>query len=142
MNPLAYTKCAGRLLMALAAIASILLLASCGSSSSSGPPAPNNQGFNNSNLKGTYVFSISGTDIRSGNESFFAFVGTIAADGNGNITGGTVDINDANLAVDGRLIETIQRVRLRLLMIFPNHPLCGCVAVRQRDRQDPFALCG
>ncbi|MGA2456872.1 MAG: hypothetical protein ABSF85_04840 [Terriglobales bacterium] len=101
MNPLAYTKCAGRLLMALAAIASILLLASCGSSSSSGPPAPNNQGFNNSNLKGTYVFSISGTDIRSGNESFFAFVGTIAADGNGNITGGTVDINDANLPSPG-----------------------------------------
>ena len=101
MNPLAYTKCAGRLLVALAAIASIFLLTSCGSSSSA--PPPNNQGFNNSNLKGTYVFSISGTDFHSstGTGSSFAFVGTIAADGNGNITGGTVDINDLNLGPPG-----------------------------------------
>ncbi len=102
MNPLAATKCAGRLLMALATIASILLIASCGSGGIS-VPTPNGEGFNNSNLKGTYVFSISGTDLHtsSGTESFFAFVGTITADGNGNITGGTVDINDANLGGTG-----------------------------------------
>ena len=34
MNPLAATKCAGRVLMALTAITSILLMAACGSSSS------------------------------------------------------------------------------------------------------------
>jgi hypothetical protein len=102
MNPLASTKCAGRLLMALTAIASSLLLASCGSSGSSAP-APNGEGFNNSNLKGTYVLSISGTDFHpsSNTGSFFSFVGTITADGNGNITGGTVDINDANLGGTG-----------------------------------------
>jgi hypothetical protein len=101
MNPLASTKSAGRLLMALPAIASILLLAACSTGSSS--PAPNGEGFNNSNLKGTYVFSISGTDFHPNTNtgSFFAFVGTIKADGNGNITGGTVDINDANLGGTG-----------------------------------------
>jgi hypothetical protein len=102
MNPLAATKCAGRLLMALTAIASTLLIASCGSSGS-GVPTPNGGGFNNGNLSGTYVLSISGTDFHpsSGTESFFAIVGTITADGKGNITGGTVDINDANLGGTG-----------------------------------------
>ncbi len=99
MNPLASTKCAGRLLMALTAIASILLIASCGSSSSA--PTPNIGGFNNGSLNGTYVLSVSGTDFRSGSEAFFAIVGTITADGKGNITGGTVDINDANLGGTG-----------------------------------------
>jgi hypothetical protein len=103
MNPFASTKCAGRLLMALPAIASILLLAACGSSSSA--PTPNSVGFSNSNLKGTYVLSISGTDFHpsSGTGSLFAFVGTIMADGNGNIEGGktTVDINDLNLGGTG-----------------------------------------
>jgi hypothetical protein len=101
MNPLGSAKCVGRLLMALTAIASILLIASCGSSSF--VPKPNSEGFNNSNLKGTYVLSISGTDFHpsSNTGSFFAIVGTIIADGKGNITGGTVDINDANLGGTG-----------------------------------------
>jgi hypothetical protein len=99
MNPLASTKCAGHLLMALTAIASILLMAACGSSSSR--PAPNPQGFNDGSLTGNYVISISGTDVNS--SSFivpFAIAGTIAANGKGGITGGTVDINDpGNLGV-------------------------------------------
>ena len=100
MNPHAFCKCAGRLLMALAATTGILLMAACGSGS--GSPAPNNNGFSNSSLKGTYVLSISGTDVNSaGTEAFFAIVGTITADGNGKITGGTVDINDLNLASPG-----------------------------------------
>src|SRR5208282_1560673 len=95
MNPHASIKCAGRLLMALAAIASIVFAAGCGSSSSS-PPTPNNTGFSNANLKGTYVISISGEDLNTNTNDIgpFAIVGTINADGNGNITGGTVDIND------------------------------------------------
>ncbi|HLM82032.1 MAG TPA: hypothetical protein VK302_15610 [Terriglobales bacterium] len=105
MNPLAATKCAGRLLMALTAIASTLLIASCGSSSSA--PTPNIGGFNNGSLNGTYVLSVSGTDFRSGGGSFFAIVGTIKADGKGNITGGTVDINDANLPSPGVFQETL-----------------------------------
>ena len=99
MNPLASTKCAGRLLMALTAIASILLIASCGSSSSL--TTPNRQGFGDGNLSGTYVISISGTDVNSSSVIVpFAIVGTITANGKGGITGGTVDINDpGNLGV-------------------------------------------
>ena len=63
MNPLASTKCAGRLLMALAAISSILFAAGCGSSSSLTTPNP--VGFNNGSLNGTYVISISGTDVNA-----------------------------------------------------------------------------
>ncbi|MGA2979804.1 MAG: hypothetical protein ABSD76_09455 [Terriglobales bacterium] len=92
MNPLACTKCAGRLLMALAAIFSILLIAGCGSSSSA--PTPNSGGFSDSNLSGTYVISMSGTDLDSNGVPVpFAIVGTITANGKGAITG-TIDIND------------------------------------------------
>ncbi|MGB6630845.1 MAG: hypothetical protein WBE52_06370 [Terriglobales bacterium] len=99
MNPLTSLKCAGRLFMALAAVSGIFLTAGCGTS---GSTAPNNNGFSNSSLTGTYVISISGTDVNSaGNEVFFAIAGSVTADGNGNITGGTVDINDANLPSPG-----------------------------------------
>ena len=91
MNPLASTKCAGRLLMALAAIASLLLLGACGSSNST--PA-NQVGFSKSSLSGTYVFSSTGTDSNTG--GFLAFAGAITADGNGTITGGNVDVVDVN----------------------------------------------
>lgn len=91
MNPT--SKCAQRLFTALAGIASILFMAACGSSNSI---KINPGGFTNANLNGTYVISISGTDI-NGSGSFFAIVGTITADGKGHITGGTVDINDVGL---------------------------------------------
>ncbi len=47
--------------------------------------------FSNASLKGNYVFSLKGIDA-----SGFAFyaVGTVTADGNGNITGGEEDLND------------------------------------------------
>jgi len=101
MNPLASTKCAGRLLVALAAISSILFAVGCGSSGSLTKTNP--VGFGNSSLKGTYVLSISGTDVNATaeTESFFAIVGAITADCNGNITGGTVDINDPDLGSPG-----------------------------------------
>ncbi|MGA2967081.1 MAG: hypothetical protein ABSD64_12785 [Terriglobales bacterium] len=89
MNPLASTKCAGRLLLALAAIASILLMAGCGSSSSVTPVNP--VGFTNGSLKGTYVFSVQGADA-SGYP--LALAGTLVADGNTGITGGTMDVID------------------------------------------------
>lgn len=98
MNPLASTKCARRVLMALAAISGIFLAAGCSSSSTA---TPNNSGFTNSNLSGTYVVAISGLDVTATTESFFAIVGTISADGKGNIKGGTVDINDPNLGGTG-----------------------------------------
>src|ERR1039458_1411212 len=100
MNPLASSKCARRLLMALAAISGIFLAVGCSSNST---PTSNNSGFSNSNLSGTYVVAISGLDINAsaGTESFFAIVGTISADGQGNIKGGTVDINDPDLGGTG-----------------------------------------
>jgi hypothetical protein len=97
MNPLASPKCARRLLTALATISGIFFTVACGSGNPITPP--NNQGFSNSNFTGTYVLSVSGTDVNlnANTESFFAIVGTITADGMGNITGGTVDINDPNI---------------------------------------------
>jgi hypothetical protein len=91
MNPLASTKCAGRLLMALAAFTSILLIAGCGNSSST---STNPEGFTNASLTGTYVISMSGTDINSSDDIVpFAIVGTITSTGNGTLTG-TIDIDD------------------------------------------------
>jgi hypothetical protein len=76
------------------AIVSLALLVACGNN---GAPNPNKNGYTNSDLSGTYVISFSGSDVNTQTESFFAIAGTITADGNGNITGGTVDLNDANL---------------------------------------------
>jgi hypothetical protein len=92
MNPLASTKCAGRLLMALAAMTSILLIASCGSGGS--PTRPNQVGFSESNLNGTYVFSSAGSD----NAGYpLNLAGTLVANGSGSITGGTIDVVDPAL---------------------------------------------
>jgi len=94
MNPHASTQCAGRLLMALAMIASILLLAACGSSGSS-VPAPNPIGFNTGSLNGTYVFSSQGVDA---NGDPIALAGTLVTVGKGAITGGTMDVVDIGVA--------------------------------------------
>jgi hypothetical protein len=72
------------------ALLSLAFLAGCGSSNPSAVPPPTG-GFSNSNLNGTYVFSITGTDV---NGDPYAMVGSFAANGSGGITGGTVDIND------------------------------------------------
>ncbi len=90
MNPLACTKCAGRLLMALAAITSILSMAACGSGGS--PPPPTTVGFTDASLTGTYVFSAQGID--SGGAPL-ALAGTFVTVGTGTITGGTIDVVDA-----------------------------------------------
>jgi hypothetical protein len=82
----------------LLALSTLLFLAACGSSGSSPatPVAPPSGAFSNSNLNGTYVFSISGVDS---NADPYAMVGTLTANGSGGngkggITGGTFDIND------------------------------------------------
>src|SRR5271169_2477268 len=90
MKPLASTKCAGRLLMALAAISSILLMAACGSGGF--PPPPNPGGFTTASLTGTYVFSLQGLD---GSPAPLAVAGTLVADGKGAIAGGMIDVIDA-----------------------------------------------
>jgi hypothetical protein len=71
-------------------------LLGCGSSSNLavGPPSG---AFSNSNLNGIYVFSFSGYDLTNGNDSFFAALGTLTANGNGGFTSGTIDIDDPAL---------------------------------------------
>src|ERR1035438_3562669 len=74
------------------ALSTLLFLAACGSSNGTANPVPPPSGsFSDSNLNGTYVFSISGVD-----ESGFpyAMLGTLTANGSGGITGGSLDIND------------------------------------------------
>lgn len=77
-------------------ICTLAVLAGCGGSSS--PPAtpPPGGGFSNSSLKGTYVFSTSGSDI---NGFFFTMAGVFTANGSGGITSGTIDINDSDTNV-------------------------------------------
>ena len=82
-------------------LSTIAVLAGCGSSSSSTIVPPPTGGFTNANLNGTYVFSVSGTDQAG---APFAMVGTFTANGmggngNGGITGGTVDINDEDTTI-------------------------------------------
>jgi hypothetical protein len=80
-------------------VTTLAFLAGCGSSSPKAVPPPSG-GFSNSNLNGTYVFSVSGTDL---NGAAYAIVGTLTANGSGGngtggITAGTIDINDESFS--------------------------------------------
>ncbi len=102
------------------ALFSLAALAGCGSSSNKATPPPTG-GFSNSNLKGTYVFSIIGSDT-AGN--LLELTGTLTADGNGSVSSGTFDMNNPNglgvglvtassgstyhVTVDGRGIATVK----------------------------------
>src|SRR5580700_10038794 len=76
----------------LLALSALLFLGACGSNSVTHPVAPPSGNFSNSNLNGTYVFSVSGVDQVNG--APYAIVGTLTANGSGGITGGAFDIND------------------------------------------------
>ena len=86
MNPLACTKCAGRVLMTLAAMTCILLTVGCGSSGNGFVP-PLNGGFSKSSLSGQYVIKQTGTGGNQAGTSADPFSETIVftADGNGNL---------------------------------------------------------
>lgn len=71
-------------------------LAGCGGGVTQPAPTPGGA-FSNSSLNGTYVVSFSGYDDTNRNESFFAVLGTVTANGNGSFTGGTIDIDDPAL---------------------------------------------
>ncbi|MFZ0952161.1 MAG: hypothetical protein WAN17_07840 [Candidatus Sulfotelmatobacter sp.] len=79
------------------ALSTLSLLVGCGSSSNSATPPPTG-GFTTSSLSGTYVFSLSGTDVSGGNESFFAIAGTLVASGGSFSSGSVIDINDPAMA--------------------------------------------
>jgi hypothetical protein len=91
MNPLAYSKCAGRVLVALAAISGIFLISGCGSG---GIIHSLGGGFSKSSLKGQYVISQTGIGIEQPQigTAIAPFSETIifTADGNGKLTA-TVD---------------------------------------------------
>jgi hypothetical protein len=84
MNPLASSKCARRLLMALAAISGIFLTAGCGSS---GSIQSLGGGFSKASLKGQYVIAQTGIGINqllTSNDPFSETV-VFTADGNGKL---------------------------------------------------------
>jgi hypothetical protein len=69
--------------------------AGCGSSDAPNTPPPPQGHFSNADLRGTYAFSMSGTDAGANFGAFIARVGSFTADGNGNITGAIEDVTDA-----------------------------------------------
>jgi len=86
MHPLASSKCARRVLMALTAITSISLAVGCGSGS--GILHSLGGGFSKSSLKGQYVISQTGIGVNQAGNGVNAFSETIVftSDGSGNIT--------------------------------------------------------
>jgi hypothetical protein len=88
----------------LLALSTLSLLVGCGSSGSgiTTGVAPPSGAFSPSNLNGTYVFSVSGTDLDNGTP--YAVAGTIIANGSGGITGGTIDMNDIAFGTAGAII--------------------------------------
>jgi hypothetical protein len=87
-----------KILLTLISIVALGALVACGGGSSNNiaiPPAPsggNGAGFGNSNMSGTYVYTVNG--VASNGQ--FAVVGSFTTDGNGKITSGTRDtVNDA-----------------------------------------------
>ena len=70
------------------------------------PTPPPTGGFSPSNLNGTYVFSVSGTD-NTQLAAPYAIVGTFSANGSGGITGGTLDLNDAGFPLSNPVISPV-----------------------------------
>jgi hypothetical protein len=52
-------------------------------------------------INGKYVFDLSGISFAGPTPSLLSLVGEFGADGNGNITGGTADVNDSSFAPSG-----------------------------------------
>jgi hypothetical protein len=80
----------------LLTVALAVFAAACGGSGSSFPtPPPPTGNFSNASLKGTYAFSMSGTDASANPGAFIARVGSFVADGSGNISMAMEDVSDA-----------------------------------------------
>jgi hypothetical protein len=88
----------------LFALSTLSLLIGCGNNNNIAPIPPPSGSFSNSNLTGTYVFSVSGTDA---NGATVVLVGSFAANGGGKITGGTIDMNDADFSLQTTPIAPI-----------------------------------
>ena len=93
-----------RVVLGVMALMALSFLVGCGSSSPNNSVPPPSGGFSNTNLNGTYTFSISGADVdAAGNPSPYTVAGTITACGctGGTISAGTIDITDASSASPG-----------------------------------------
>ena len=99
MNPLASSKCARRLLMALAAISGIFLTAGCGSSG--GPIPPLGGGFSNASLKGQYVMRQTGTGVNQAGTSADPFSETTVFTADGS-TAGNLNVLEDDFDQDGQ----------------------------------------
>ena len=62
--------------------------------------------FSGNAMNGKYVFSFSGISFAGAPPSVISTVGEFAADGNGNVTGGTVDVNDGSFKPSGAISLT------------------------------------
>src|SRR5260370_15624296 len=81
---------------------SLTILAGCGGNNqSAGLPQGN---FTNANLNGSYAFAVTGTN-RGG---FFTMAGSLAANGSGMITSGTVRIHRTGT---GGVVQNVARTR-------------------------------
>lgn len=79
----------------------LLILAGCGGGGVVQAPPPSG-GYSNANLQGSYAFAFSGNN----SFGFFSMAGSLQADGNGHITGGSLDVASGsgvfpNLAITG-----------------------------------------
>jgi hypothetical protein len=94
-----------RFLVPASVVLSLAFLAGCGGSGNSfvAPTPPPSGSFSASNLNGTYVFSVSGTDV---NGAPLAIVGTFTANGQKGITAGTLDLNDPEFTPSTTLPNT------------------------------------
>lgn len=59
--------------------------------------------FSGASLNGNYVFSFSGISFAGLNPAPISTVGQFVANGNGNVTGGTVDVNDGSSTPSGAI---------------------------------------
>ncbi len=85
MNPLAFDKRAGGLLMTLAAISSVLFAAGCGNSNSNVTPLGGS--YNNGSLSGTYVMQQTGFfETTGGGAQQFSETTVFSANGSGSLT--------------------------------------------------------
>jgi hypothetical protein len=85
-------------------LVSLAILAACGGSSNPTVTPPPTGGFSNSNLSGTYVFSVTGSVSDSAND-FVSIMGTFTADGKGNISTGVLDQNST--VANGLILTTV-----------------------------------
>ena len=83
-----------RLLLVLTVV-TVVWTSSCSGGSSTVAPPPPATGFNNTSLKGAYVFSMTGSTSAGGAVTSFSRVGVFSADGGGGIatTGGLEDVH-------------------------------------------------